>query len=79
MKMTITNSKHNVVVFGSLSVGEVFIGEIGDVGENETDILMRIEKATQYNAVSLSDGTLYAFPPNEEIKLVEAELSYSVI
>ncbi len=76
MKMTITNLRKNKVVFGALGLGEVFIGDISD---DETDILMRVEDATQYNAVSLSDGTLYTFSPNEEIKLVEAELSYSEI
>ncbi len=76
MKMTITNLKKNKVTFNVLNFGEVFIGDIGD---DETDILMRVENATQYNAVSLSDGTLYAFSSNEEVKLVEAELSYSEI
>ena len=74
--MTITNLKKNKMVFGALGLGEVFIGDIGD---DETDILMKIEDPTQYNAVSLSDGTLYVFSLNEEIKLVEAELSYSEI
>lgn len=76
MKMTITNLKKNRVVFGALGLGEVFIGDIGD---DETDILLKIEDATQYNAVSLTDGTLYVFELNEEIKLIEAELSYSEI
>ncbi len=76
MKMTITNLKKRTVLFGALGLGEVFIGDIGD---EETDILMTIEKTTNYNAVSLSDGTLYVFSPNEEIKLVEAELSYTEI
>lgn len=76
MKMTITNLKKNKVVFGALGLGEVFIGDIGD---DETDILMKIEDPTQYNAVSLSDGTLYVFSLNEEIQLVKAELTYTKI
>lgn len=80
MKMTITNAKHNVVLFGSLSVGEVFIGCVDD-DKGDTDLLIRIEQndCSGWNCVSLTDGTGYIFPPHEEIKLVEAELIYSEI
>lgn len=80
MKITITNAKHNVILFSSLSIGEVFIGCVDD-DKGETDILIRIEQndCNGWNCVSLSDGTGYIFPPHEEIKLVEAELLYSEI
>jgi hypothetical protein len=43
MKMTITNVKNNKVLFGSLSVGEVFIGCVDD-DNGDTDILIRSEQ-----------------------------------
>ena len=80
MKMKITNVKNNVVLFGSLSVGEVFIGCV-DADKGDTDLLIRIEQndCSGWNCVSLTDGTGYIFPPHEEVKLVEAELTYSEI
>ena len=80
MKMKITNVKNNVVLFGSLSVGEVFIGCVDD-DKGDTDLLIRIEQndCSGWNCVSLTDGTGYIFPPHEEVKLVEAELTYSEI
>lgn len=80
MKMKITNSKHDVVLFSSLSVGEVFIGCVDD-DNGDTDILIRIEQNDYngWNCVSLTDGAGYIFPPHEEIKLIEAELIYSVM
>ena len=78
MKMKITNRNENSVYFGNLGLGEVFIGDIGD---EETDLLIRIEQndCSGWNCVSLTDGTGYIFPPHEEVKLVEAELIYSEI
>lgn len=81
MKMTVTNVKpHGVILFSSLSIGEVFIGCVDD-DKGDTDILIRIEQndCDGWNCVSLTDGTGYIFPPNEEIKLIEAELVYSEI
>ena len=76
MKMKITNRNENPVYFGNLGLGEVFIGDIGD---EETDLLMRKEDNDQYNAVSLTDGTVYVFSTDEEIQLVKAELTYTKI
>lgn len=77
MKIKITNrNTENPVYFGNLGLGEIFIGDIGD---EETDLLMRIEDYAQFNAVSLSDGTLYVFTKDEVIQLVKAELTYSTM
>lgn len=80
MKMKITNSRNNVVLFGSLGQGDVFIGCVDD-DKGDTDILIRIEQrdCDGWNCVSLTDGTGYIFPPHEEIQLVDAELIYSVM
>ena len=80
MKMTITNANKNKVLFSSLSVGEVFIGCVDD-DKGDTDILIRIEQSncSGWNCASLTDGTGYIFPPDDEIKVIEAELIYSEI
>ena len=74
MKIKITNRNNNPVYFGNLGLGEIFIGDIGD---EETDLLIRMEDRDQFNAVSLTDGTVYVFSRDEEIQLVKAELTYT--
>lgn len=74
MKIKITNRNENLVYFDTLGLGEVFIG---DIGAEETDLLMRMETCDQFNAVSLTDGTVYAFATDELIQLVKAELTYT--
>ena len=74
MKIKITNRNNNPGYFGNIGLGEIFIGDIGD---EETDLLIRMEDRDQFNAVSLTDGTVYVFSRDEEIQLVKAELTYT--
>lgn len=73
MKIT-DNREKNLLPFGILDIGQVFIEKVEDDEYTQMKIREIGDKNGLHNAVSLATGELYYIDPNAMVEVVQAEL-----